>query len=66
MALDKINRAVEIAEEFVRRAKAVVKESGVTAENPYGTPSPRLTGALRRQSLELTRALADLRNPNHG
>lgn len=31
-----------------------------------GDRSPRDTGALRRQSMELTRVLAALRNPNHG
>ena len=59
-----IKRAVALAQQVIERAEVVSKDSGVTAENPYGTPSPRDTGALRRASMELTRALADLRNPN--
>lgn len=55
---EKLAFCVAEAEEFLRRAKPVmaIPESDFYSE-------PRLTGALRRQSLELTRALAALRRP---
>jgi hypothetical protein len=56
MTLDKIVQAVVEANKFIRRAEAVMK---LEDNEPYS--SPRETGALRRQSMELTRALADLR-----
>ena len=50
----KIENAVIEAKEFIRRAQDVLKpEAG-----------PRETGAMRRQSLELTRALARMRDTN--
>lgn len=58
-----LERAVICAEEFLERAKALENE----ATNPnytYITPS-KLTASVRRQSMELTRALADLRNPKY-
>lgn len=48
----RIRLAITIAEEFLRRARLCVNEED---------PSPKETGALRRQSLELTRALAEMR-----
>lgn len=53
-----IKAAVAAATKFTARARAVLKKR---AEDQG--PSTRASGALRRASLELTRALADLRHP---
>jgi hypothetical protein len=59
MTLDKIDRVITLARQFesrAREAKASQTELGFIV----GTAA---TGALRRTSMELTRALADLRRP---
>lgn len=60
MTNDGIRKARKAAEEFVKRASAVLSETSldVTDRILYGS---KLTGALRRSSLELTRALAEMR-----
>ena len=64
MNLVRIRIAKREAEEFIRRAKDVLNETD--PKEPansvwlWGTPA---TGALRRQSMELTRALAKMRRP---
>lgn len=64
MNLITIRKAKREAEEFVKRAKAVLDETD--PKEPahsswlWGTQK---TGALRRQSMELTRALAEMRKP---
>lgn len=55
-----IKAAIEDAQEFIRRARAVLDEK---AEPGYYGCGTAKSGALRRQSLELTRALARMRNP---
>lgn len=50
---DQILKCVAEAEEFIRRAKEIDPQTCYWAS--------RNSGALRRQSMELTRALADLR-----
>ena len=52
-------RAKNEATEFVHRALALLDATNPTDTIIYGNPKQR--GALRRQSMELTRALADLR-----
>ena len=66
MNRDKLKVAVAEAERFIARAKALPKpwpyESGghtFTHDN-----FPREQGAIRRASMDLTRALADLRRPS--
>ena len=54
-----IKAAVAASNQFTARARAVLKERA--GECPV--ISTRASGALRRASLELTRALADLRHP---
>lgn len=49
----KIELAVREAEAFIERAKAALADQS----------GPKEGGALRRQSMELTRALADMRKP---
>lgn len=56
----KLNKAVSEAREFLKRADALTKDN---QGGGYFSPS-KLSGAVRRQSMELTRALADLRKPN--
>jgi len=51
---------------------AALVEQAMTSEEDHFDPTnsypyyhqPKLTGELRRRSMDLTRALADLRNPN--
>jgi hypothetical protein len=60
MKVENIRATAKVAREFLRRCDAVLK----TAEAESGWLSgSALTGALRRQSLELTRALTGMRKP---
>jgi len=60
--------AVKAAEEFLEQAKRITWEDhpflpdGMMCVDSKKT-SPRETGALKRRSMDLTRALADLRHP---
>jgi hypothetical protein len=58
MTVTKIKAAIKEAEEFIKRGKAVIKEN--KDDWICGTQA---TGALRRSSMELTRALAEMRKP---
>lgn len=60
MTKERIELAVLAAREFLRRAD-LVRERFEDAQ-PWASPC-RETGALRRQSLELTMALAEMRRP---
>lgn len=61
MKIAAVRRAKAEAEEFVRRAKKVIEEYGDNdCEFIWGSPA---SGALRRQSMELTRVLAEMRKP---
>lgn len=60
-----IARAVREAEKFLERAatyKANTKTSG-SGEFSYTFVGTKESGALRRASMDLTRALADMRRP---
>ena len=59
MTVTKIKAAIKEAKEFIERGNAVIKES----DNNWiwGTQA---TGALKRSSMELTRALAEMRKAN--
>ena len=66
MNRDKIKAAVEEARRFIKRAEALPKAStyeryGHVYNNDY---FPREQEAIRRASMDLTRALADLRKPS--
>lgn len=68
MTPETIRAAIAAADEFKRRAKVVVDAYKGSHEGWNGVlypncPSPVETGALRRQSMELTRALAAMRKP---
>lgn len=65
MNRDKLATAVAEADRFIKRAKALPKPEpyechGRTLMNDN---FPREQGAIRRASMDLTRALADLRRP---
>lgn len=66
----KIKAAVEEAERFLKRVKALPKpETRVKSWQSDGSTfldesiPPKDGGAIRRASMDLTRALADLRRP---
>ena len=61
----KLAEAVAAAKEFIGRAYEYERD---TPKRMYGEyeafePNPKATGSIRRQSMELTRALAQLRKP---
>ena len=57
-----VTKAINEAKEFIKRAESLLEEEKTKScfSWLYGTKS---TGAVRRQSLELTRALAEMRKP---
>lgn len=55
-----LREALTLAREFERLARDL--QSAYRAQDG-SHPSPKLTGAVRRKSLDLTRALADMRRP---
>lgn len=57
MSPQTVKAARKQAEEFIRRAKAYEKDR----EGQRYWSGDKLSGALRRQSMELTRSLATLR-----
>ena len=52
--------AVDDAKRFIMRAEELIKAEGNTSGNYYYN-SPREQGFVKRASMDLTRALADLR-----
>ena len=54
-----INAAIKEAQEFIKRAKVAVAEH--EASGQYGMWGSKATGALKRSSMDLTRALAEMR-----
>jgi len=58
---ENIKKAIAEAQEFIKRGRAVMEDN--KQYDTYGISSSALSGALRRQSMELTRALADMRKP---
>jgi hypothetical protein len=56
---EEIRKAKQLALDFAARAEAVIKEQN----GEYFCGGTKKTGAMRRISMELTRALADLRKP---
>lgn len=64
MDIQRVRKAQQEAKEFVERAEAVIQIAAVRRrEFVAGYDHPVETGALRRQSMELTRALAKMRRP---
>lgn len=64
MTLDKITKAQSLASAFIQAAKAVKEEADadgrLNGDCVYGS---KRTGTLRRASMDLTRALAEMRKP---
>ena len=56
----KVREAIAEARRFIRRADDVLQEE---KENKYYYFGTKASGAVRRSSLDLTRALAELRKP---
>jgi hypothetical protein len=65
MSPENIQRAEQEAERFLAAVRAW--RGAVTIETRHGyeiaTNAPRESGAMRRASMDLTRALADMRKP---
>jgi hypothetical protein len=63
---EKINKAVKAAQEFLARVDELAKETSkkyTVGDYTFSPSGPKQSGALRRQSMELTRALAEMRKP---
>ena len=63
MQIDQIERAKRLAANFVVQASDVLKTEVMDESYKHLTAGPKQTGAFRRLSLDLTRALADMRKP---
>lgn len=59
MSPDTLYRCKKEVERFLRLADKALEENHTTSN--YLLISPKTSGALRRSSMDLTRALADLR-----
>lgn len=66
MKKEKVNEVVRLCDELKKRAK-VWEETAFTdwdgRPSEFGFYAPKNSAALRRISMELTRALADMRRP---
>ena len=66
MQKDKIEAAIDAATKMISMANEYLDERGKTYSS-YGhdfqSSAPKQSGALRRASMELTRALAEMRKP---
>jgi hypothetical protein len=61
MNSDKLNEACCEAQRFLRRVAELIEAEGERSNYHYSCP--KQSGAARRASLDLTRALAELRKP---
>lgn len=65
MNRDKIAAAVAEARRFIERVEALPEQATYEAfGHTYSCHYPKEQGAIRRASMDLTRALADLRRPS--
>lgn len=62
MTQSQVKIAVYEAERFMDRAKMVLERIAIDPDAAW-VPSSAVTAALRRASLDLTRALAQMRSP---
>lgn len=65
MNRDLVELAIEEAERFIKRAEAYLKESAkVTVINDfeYHSSAPKESASCKRSSMDLSRALSDMRN----
>lgn len=70
--IDKVERELLRLHDAIRESRKAHTENGVASAgrpkeyqyfNPNNLDSPKHTGALKRASMDLTRALAELRKP---
>ena len=59
----KLNDAIRAAKQFIKSAEAIQSERIATMGKDFSYISPKTTGQCRRDSMDLTRALAELRKP---
>ena len=62
----KIDKAVQLAKEFIElvaKMKKAELEKSNEIESIYQFPSPLHRGFVKRKSMDLTRALAEMRKP---
>lgn len=69
MDIDKVKECERLCKVFMGRAKAwheatEPREAAWSPDRKYTPAAPKESAALRRTSMELTRALADMRKPN--
>lgn len=62
MSMRKVQHLNDVAELARRVARLAEEVMDINADSPYNA-GPKLTGELRRRSMDLTRALAELRKP---
>ena len=62
MEIDRILEAQVLAQQFSKKADALIQETK-TEGGKYLLYGSKQSGALRRLSLDLTRKLAEMRNP---
>jgi hypothetical protein len=66
MRMDNLQAAMEEAQRFLDRGNELLRLVKNDREMPgYIGGHPKQQGAVKRASMDLSRALADLRNPNH-
>jgi hypothetical protein len=66
MQKDKIEAAIDAATKMISAANEYLDERAklyTTGEFVFTNTAPKQSGALRRASMELTRALAEMRKP---
>jgi len=63
MTKQALKDAVQEAERFLLKAKEFRKVADTKADVPWWNSCPVESGALKRASLDLTRALAKMRKP---
>jgi len=57
--IEEVKRGIKVFELKLSEMEARIRE------DPYALAGCKETGAVRRASLDLTRALADMRKPDH-
>jgi hypothetical protein len=65
MTIESIARATNAANRFLSLATAITHETSSDGRHKWIGNTGKATGELRRASLDLTRRLAEMRNP-HG
>lgn len=64
MTREKLKRAIAEAERFLKRAKELEKRTACLCDDVLRYEASKYTSATKRASMDLTRALADLRRVN--